>query len=90
MRFFLDLAEKEYVVRLAASVQNNLHLGDSVHIDPSINYFAFQYLSETIYFLSNSDYLLKEILFKRCFGARLGADLFVDWHLVNYFGIPTR
>lgn len=71
-------------------MQNGSELSDTAPFTHSLEYVVFPPPYDLLHLLTNFEYWRREILFEQQFHARRHAALFVNWHCVDIFGIPTR
>lgn len=88
---FISCTEEEiYARRVVPIINGNLILADDAPVTNSLDYVAFTRPCETIDFVSNFHYWLKEIVLSKSFVSGQGPKLFVNCHCVDIFEILTR
>lgn len=71
---------RRYACPVAAIIRDNLRLARDAPATKSIEYVTFARPYDTIYFLTNFDYLMKEIVFEQRLRVRTRSEIYVNWH----------
>lgn len=81
--------EGAYTSRLALIMQYGSELAAASPITRSLEYVTLLRPYDLQHQLTNFEYWWKEVHYEQRFRVRRHAELFVNWHCVNIFGITT-